>query len=159
MTEHEALQLVSDLNGKSFDDMLAAATAKGHDEMDVKLRFQSLWQQGYITGVFQFGYPVTLYQAGLDRLAEHQRNEQLTQQSAEEAAKLKAEKRSEKKLVIVGILVPAVFSALALVVDLLGILPPDFFATLWDRIANWVEQLVQRGPQVNVTFHQLPPIP
>lgn len=159
MTEHEALQLVHDHSGKSFDEMLAIAVKQGHDELAVKLRFQSLFEQGYIPGIFHFPYPITLYLEGADRLMAYQKEDELAKQAAEEAAKLEAEKRSQKKLVIAGILVPAVFSALALVIQLLGILPPGFFESLWNRVANWVEQLVQRWSQVLVLFHQHLPIP
>lgn len=110
MTERDALQLVHDNNGRSFDDMLEIAVAQGHDEMAVKLRFDSLFRQGYITGVFHFGYPVTMHLAGEDRL------EQLNQEAIDKT-KQEKQQRFENKIAVLTLLVTLVSFIAGLVVE------------------------------------------
>lgn len=98
MNEQQALQLLSELNGKSFDDMLAAAKSAGFDEMQVKLRFQDLHQKRYVSGAFVLGLPVFITLEGSDRL------DQLNQE-AEDKAKQERQQRFDNKISVATLLV------------------------------------------------------
>lgn len=110
MNELQALQLVSNLNGKSFDEMLAAAMTAGHDASSVKLRFRSLYEKGYIEGASVLQRPVYLTVSGADRL------EQLCQE-AKDKAEAEKQRRFQNKVSVASVLVPLVTFVLGLVVE------------------------------------------
>lgn len=123
MNELDALVIASEYSGESIDKMLEVAKEKGFSNVtESKLRFQSLYLDGYIQGAFQFGLPVTITLSGEDRL------EQL-QQLAEKDSKDERNKRFNKKLAIAGLLVPFIIFVLEVVVDHF-----QFFVSLFSNL-------------------------
>lgn len=123
MNELDALVIASEYSGESIDKMMEVAKEKGFSNVtESKLRFQSLYLDGYIQGAFQFGLPVTITLSGKDRL------EQL-QQLAEKDSKDERNKRFNKKLAIAGLLVPFIIFVLEVVVDHF-----QFFVSLFSNL-------------------------
>ena len=123
MNELDALKIASEFSGESIDKMLEIAEKRGFsDEMQNKLRFQSLYQSGYIQGAFQFGLPVTITLAGRDQLEK-------LQKLAEKDSKDERGKRFDKKLAIAGLFVPLIIFVLEVVIGHF-----QFFVMLFSKL-------------------------
>lgn len=111
MNELDALMIAAEHSGESISAMLKAAEKAGFtDELENKLRFQSLYEQDFIKGAFVLGLPVTITQTGKDRLDQLQK---LTEKDSKDERR----KRFDKKLAIAGLLVPLIIFVLEVVID------------------------------------------
>lgn len=111
MNEPDALLIVSENNGKSMDEMLAIARQKGFsNDLENKLRFQSLYEQDFITGTFVLGLPVNITLVCKARL-------ELLQKEADQFTKEKRDRNRNKKIAIATILIPFVIFVLEIIKD------------------------------------------
>lgn len=111
MNELEALQIVSEHNGESINEILSIAKQNGFpDDLENKLRFQSLHEQDFITGSFVLGLPVTITLAGKDHLAQ-------LQEEATDRAEKKRQTRLQNQLSVASILVNLVVFIGGLIVE------------------------------------------
>lgn len=85
MNEYQALTIVSENNGKSIENMLAAANKAGHKNYaENQERFYSLHQKGYVQGAFVLDLPVSLTLLGKDHLERLQNEVRATKRDKRE---------------------------------------------------------------------------